>query len=124
MSFKNFFNFQDYDIFATVVGLRYSGNWRYKTNIGGLTSIITIVLIMSILIYHINGYLNRSSIKMTFENIKYWNPPRLDLSQNFHIVVMMKYGNSNIIRDDIINISMDYIQTDLKKRISLFQGYL
>ncbi len=71
---------------------------------------------MTILLYHINGFLNRSSIKMTFENIKYWNPPQLNLSENFQMVVMMKYGNANVIRNDIINISMDYLQFDLKKK--------
>jgi len=103
-------------MFGTIVGLRYSGNWRYKTSVGGYTTILTIILIMTILLYHINGFLNRSSIKMTFENIKYWNPPQLNLSENFQMVVMMKYGNANVIRNDIINISMDYLQFDLKKK--------
>ena len=98
------------DFFGTIVGLRYKGAWRYKTFLGGLFSMTLLVFSLATIIYFSIKFISRQEIKMTFENIKYWNPPLINLTENFSFAVSMQYGNQNLIRPEVIDISFEYVQ--------------
>ena len=111
------FNISNFDWFGTVVGLRYSGNWRYKSVIGGYVTILTILMTLSIIIYFVFGFITRSTLRMTSDRLKYWDPPMFNLSNDFQMAIMMKYGGQNIFRDDIVSVSFDYIINNNKDKI-------
>jgi len=100
---------QKLDLFSSVVGLRYKGNWRYKTFIGGLVSIIYVLILMTIAIYFMIKYINREEVYMSFENTKNYNPPMLNISRDFNIAVSMRYGNKNILRKEIMDVEFEYV---------------
>ena len=101
------------DYFATIVGLRYKGSWRYQTFFGGLFTIMIFLISAATISYFANKFITRANINMSFENIKYWDPPMINLTNKFKFAVSMQYGHQNIIRKEIVNIFFEYVQYNL-----------
>lgn len=97
-------NLAKIDICNSIVGLMYKGSRRYKSIFGGVLSLLLITAIASIIITFLNDFFGRDKAKMTFEQIKYHNPPSLNISNNFFFIVMTQFEGITLMRDDIIKI--------------------
>lgn len=102
-------NFSSIDLSGSIVGLVYDGHRRYRSSLGGLFSIVMIMAIISISITYLKEFFGRNKPKMSFENMKYWNPPLQNLSNDFNFTVLMKYDGITKLRNDIIKINAYYI---------------
>jgi len=111
MSLYNYF--KKIDLLSTVVGLRYKGSWRYKSFTGGMVTMFYVIVALSLASYFLSKYVNRDDVFMSFENIKNSNPPRLDISNDFHFAISMMYGNKNLLRKEIMDIQFQYVVNDL-----------
>ncbi len=92
----------DIDFCCSIVGLSYKGNQRYKSWLGGVLSIAIVISFIIIVTYYLNEFFSRSTSKMAFEDMKYWNAPENHLSKDFTLAVMMQYKGVNQFRDDLI----------------------
>lgn len=105
------------DFCCSIVGLNYEGHRRYKSPVGGVLSIGIFCAFIGISCYYLVNFFDRSTGKMTFENLKFWNPPQYNISENFTIALMMKFEGQNLFREDLVKIEANYI-TDNHSKIS------
>ncbi len=105
-----FTRLKDYDLFATIVGLRYKGSWRYQTTPGALCSLIYIIFILVMIFYFTQDYLNRSSINLLIEEVKYSEPPQLEFSNDFVFAVVTEFSDIQSNVKGIIDIGFEYIE--------------
>jgi len=105
-----FTRLKDYDLFATIVGLRYKGSWRYQTTPGALCSLIYIIFILVMIFYFTQDYLNRSSINLLIEEVKYSEPPQLEFSNDFVFAVVTEFSEIQSNVKGIIDIGFEYIE--------------
>ena len=105
-----FSRLKDYDLFATIVGLRYKGSWRYQTTPGALCSLIYIIIILLMIFYFTQDYLNRSSINLLIEEVKYSEPPLLETSNDFIFALVTDFSDIQSDVKGIIEIGFEYIE--------------
>ena len=103
------------DFCFSIVGLNYKGNHRYKSWVGGILSIMVFIIFISIVAYYLVSFFERKTPKMSFQNLKYWQAPRYDLSENFTLAIMMEINNTYQFREDLIQIKAQYINKSNSK---------
>ena len=114
----------DFDCSSSIVGITYRGRRRYKSLIGGVLTLLSIVSITVITLIYLVKYFSKQNKQIVYQDEKFSAPPLLDLSENFHIAVMMQFEGANSFREDIIKIEAIYIRKDestyQEKSIELF----
>ena len=114
----------DFDCSSSIVGITYRGRRRYKSLIGGVLTLLSIVSITVITLIYLVKYFSKQNKQIVYQDEKFSAPPLLDLSKNFHIAVMMQFEGANSFREDIIKIEAIYIRKDestyQEKSIELF----
>ena len=118
----------DFDCSSSIVGITYHGRRRYKSFLGGVLTVQSMISITVITIIYLVKYFGKQDKQIVYQDEKFSEPPLLDLSQNFHIAVMMQFSGANFFREDIIKIEAVYIRkensTYQEKPIELFDcGY-
>jgi hypothetical protein len=94
------------DLFGNIIGLRYKGDWRYKTKTGGILSLLTMFICLGTLGEFLYRYLSRSDSYILYDNLKFWNPPMLNITEYRFPFAVIKYKNKVIDSPDILNINV------------------
>ena len=100
------------DCCSSQIGFTYKGKRRYKSLIGGCLTIICFIVIMAIIIAYMVKYFTRAEKTIFYQDKKDLRPPLIDISNDFHIAIMMQYQGVNMFRDDMIKIKAMYKKRD------------
>lgn len=106
---------KEIDYCGSIVGIMYNGNRRYKSLIGGILTMIAISGILAVAVYYFNIFFSQKTAKMSLENIKYYEPPNLNISKDFIFAVMMQYHGINTFMNDKVKVDAFYVKTESKK---------
>ena len=82
---------------CSIVGLNYKGHQRYKSWLGGVLSISIVISFIIIVTYYLNEFFSRSSSKMSFEDMKFWNAPQNNLSKDFTQLTVSSFQKRQLL---------------------------
>lgn len=108
MSCPSFVFLTDFDFCGSIAGLMYNGKRRYKSKLGGVLTLMAFGSVLVLAIFYLRLFFARETPKMSYNDLKYWDPPLLDISGNFTVAVMMQFSDQNIFRDDLVKIEVYY----------------
>lgn len=108
MSCPSFDFLTDFDFCGSIAGLMYNGKRRYKSKLGGVLTLMAFGSVLVLMVFYLKLFFARETPKMSYNDLKFWNPPLLDLSGNFTVAVMMQYNNNNLFRDDLVKVEVYY----------------
>ena len=98
----------DFDFCGSIAGLMYNGRRRYKSRFGGFLTILAGIAALIITSVYLKSFFNRETPKMSSNSLKFYTPPRIDISSNFTVAIMMQIANTNEFRDDLVRIEAEY----------------
>lgn len=104
-------SFVNFDALGTIIGFRFKGNNRNRTELGGILTIFVFVITLITLIFFGNIYLTGSEISQFSTIIKYWNSQNITLNEDFQVAILTRYNGSIMERDDIWKIDFFYVET-------------
>ena len=108
MSCPSFVFLTDFDFCGSIAGLMYNGKRRYKSKLGGVLTLMAFGSVLVLAVFYLRLFFARETPKMSYNDLKYWDPPLLDISGNFTVAVMMQYSDQNIFRNDLVKIEVYY----------------
>ena len=118
MALPSFAFLSDFDFCGSIAGLMYSGKRRYKSKFGGVLTIMAFIGIIVITVFYLQVFFARETPKMSSNVLKYWDPPSLNVSENFTVAVMMQYSDKNEFRDDLVQVEVFYVKKNGTERKS------
>ena len=118
MALPSFAFLSDFDFCGSIAGLMYSGKRRYKSKFGGVLTIMAFTGIIVITVFYLQVFFARETPKMSSNVLKYWDPPSLNVSENFTVAVMMQYSDKNEFRDDLVQVEVFYVKKNGTERKS------
>lgn len=106
----------NFDALGTIVGLRFKGNNRLRSKLGGFLTIFIAIVIITTVGFFFRVYLSGSEMSQINNIVKYWNSQVVDLTDKFQIAVMTKFGGNVKNQNEIWKIEAFYVENNLKSR--------
>ena len=86
------------DALGTFTGLRFDGNNRYKTGLGGFITVFIIIATIVTVSFFGQIYISGSEISQINNSIKYWDSQTIKLEEKFQFALVNKWGGKGDLR--------------------------
>ncbi len=105
---KKGFSISCFDALGTTIGIRYDGNNRTKTGIGGFLTVLFIFIAIVTITFFYNLYVTGGDLKMSNSISKIWDFQKITFNNTFKIGANTIYNKANWT-DKVYNIKATYV---------------
>ena len=101
-----------FDCCSSTIGFTYNGKRRYRAFFGGILTIICLLIIIDIIFAYSIQYFGKYEKQVFYQDKSYSRPPKIDISKDYHIAIMMQYFGANVFMDNMIRLKAVYKKKD------------
>lgn len=103
----------NFDALGTIVGLRFKGNNRLRSSLGGFLTIFIFIVTTTTVGFFFKVYLSGSEMSQINNVVKLWDSQIIQLTDRFQVAVMTKFGTQPIEDNSIWVLEAFYFETNI-----------
>lgn len=102
----------DFDALGAMYGLRYSGQNRKRSTLGGTLTIIVFIVSLITIAFFFNLYISGSEFTQIVNSVKFWDSQTLNITSDFQIGLLTRFSGEIMQENNIWALQADFIESD------------
>ena len=103
-----FEHLSDFDFCGSIAGLINNSRHRHKSCFGGFLVLLVGIAALIITSVYLKTFFNRETPKMSSNSLKFYTPPRINISSNFTVAIMIQIANINSFLNELVRVEAEY----------------